>query len=355
MEHTPVEIGDFIPATLIKRVSSSTWLVEPDESLDEWTVQLSTRNDELWESGAHGLFRIYKAMEQRRELWLTTSDRGFLPVSDRMRPRYRKAIRSVIMWMEQGYETSIDDFLLDISEVKGIFNRCLKGDQADWFEVWTGLGKPSHLDMKRVVQLFTEWRLVKDDLSKAVTIANRLRGLGVQNRLHRFLEYLDEKQEPLPSVQKEQKHHPSGSPSGSITRPTQSERTKRALDFAVKEHRDTLETLIVTLKKKGYLPEQNTFIDLFTRLWSGPAIFEIKSISQSRDNELSQVRHGVSQLYEYAYRHGYSGAASLWLVFSSRPSTTWLVPYLTDDRDIHVMWREDGELVGPSAHELVRK
>ena len=53
----------------------------------------------------------------------------------------------------------------------------------------------------------------------------------------------------------------------------------------------------------------------FTRLRSGPAIFEAKSVTD--DNELAQIRHGLSQLYEYRYRHDLKGA-TLWLVSVTR-------------------------------------
>ncbi len=355
MEGTPVEIGDFTSATLAKKDGAGTWLVEPSDPLGGWIVRLRTQNHEQWNSGDSGSFRIWKIVEGKEEIWLTTSERGFLPVSNRMRPRYRKAVRSILLWMEQGYEKDTGDFLVDISETKGIFNRCIRKDQWDWFEVWVGLGKPTTLDMRQVVQLLTEWHSAKDDLLKAVSIANKLKGLGIQSRLSNFIDYLDQHQEPLPLIGKDQKHRPSVLSSSRETQSIQSEHTKKALAFANKVHRDTLAILITTLKRNGYLTEQNTFIDLFVRLWSGPAIFEIKSISQNGDNELSQARHGVSQLYEYAYRHGYSGVASLWLVFSTKPSTTWLIPYLTNDRGIRVIWLEEGELVGPSAYELVRK
>ena len=355
MEHMPVEIGDFTPATLVERIDTETWLVKLHESPNGWTVRLRINRNELWNSGDSDLFRIYRAVEQQREIWLTTSNRGFLPISDRMRPRYRKAVRAVLLWMEQAYEQDSDDFLVSVQEVKGMFNRCIRRDQLDWFEVWAGLGKPANLDMKRVVQLLTDWRTVKDDFPEALSIASRLRRLDVHSRLNRFLGYLDVTQESLPRVEPDQKGHRSpGSSSCRKLRPIQSKHTKMALDFANREHRTTLEALITTLEKSGYLTERNTFVDLFARLWSGPAIFEIKSISHDRDNELSQARYGVSQLYEYAYRHGYSGIASLWLVFSTKPSSTWLIPYLTEDRDIQVMWLEYGNLVGPSAHKLVR-
>src|SRR5476651_572350 len=65
-----------------------------------------------------------------------------------------------------------------------------------------------------------------------------------------------------------------------------------------------------------------------------------------------QARAAVAQLYEYRYRHKYPGA-SLWLVFSMKPSTDWLVEYLAGDRGINVLWVESGQLAGPLLHLLM--
>ena len=91
-------------------------------------------------------------------------------------------------------------------------------------------------------------------------------------------------------------------------------------------------------------------MDAFTRLKSGPAIFEIKSVTD--ENELSQVRHGLSQLYEYRFRHGLLDT-SLWLLLSQKPKAEWLVEYLEKDRCVHVLWVEGGKLSGPSIDKLL--
>jgi hypothetical protein len=91
-------------------------------------------------------------------------------------------------------------------------------------------------------------------------------------------------------------------------------------------------------------------VDAFTRLKSGPAIFEAKSVTDN--NELAQVRHGLSQLYEYRFRHNMEDA-SLWLLLSRPPKEEWLVNYLERDRGVHVLWLEGGELFGPFVDRLL--
>jgi hypothetical protein len=77
---------------------------------------------------------------------------------------------------------------------------------------------------------------------------------------------------------------------------------------------------------------------------------QVKSITPA--NERPQCRHALSQLYEYPYLQGLEHA-SLWIVLSAKPSADWIVDYLFSDRGINVVWRENGELAGPSLQELL--
>jgi hypothetical protein len=106
-----------------------------------------------------------------------------------------------------------------------------------------------------------------------------------------------------------------------------------------------LAVLAEYLIEHGYRVEVNKHIDAFCRLRRGPAIFDVKSVMS--ENELSQCRHALSQLYEYRFQHDLK-EASLWLVLSREPQTEpWLVKYLREDRDIRVLWTEGERLVGP--------
>jgi hypothetical protein len=89
------------------------------------------------------------------------------------------------------------------------------------------------------------------------------------------------------------------------------------------------------LRKRGYEPQYNTFIDLFCSRERDAIIFEVKSISA--ENWLSQIRFAVSQLYEYRYIHELK-QAKLCLVLSSPPPEQWIISYLEEDRSIHLCW-----------------
>jgi len=240
------------------------------------------------------------------------------------------------------------------SEVKGMFSRCARRDQWDWRAVHLALGEPS-LDMAReqatslgeIASTLREGdaesaraRLAKitssnlvdlirsaassiaesaQPIAKALTVSTRLRG----------------EQRALRDVE---------------TSSVVSTYSKAKLDAVNATHTELLAVLGNFLSSHGHRVEANQFVDAFTRLKSGPAIFEAKSVTD--DNELTQVRHGLSQLYEYRFRHGFTNA-SLWLILSRSPKEAWLVEYLEKDRGVHVLWLKEGELAGPFVEGLL--
>jgi hypothetical protein len=121
------------------------------------------------------------------------------------------------------------------------------------------------------------------------------------------------------------------------------------VEQASRVHSETLELLRRFLHERRLEVTNSRLIDAFSVLSCGPAIFEVKSITDA--NERQQIRHAVSQLYEYRFLHSLFNA-SLWMVFSAGPASRWLVDYLLHDRGFRLAWVENGELVGPSVAEL---
>ncbi len=128
-----------------------------------------------------------------------------------------------------------------------------------------------------------------------------------------------------------------------------SQTAKIKTERANRLHTKTLELLIKKLNDVGIEVKETNLIDAFAVLNNKPAIFEVKSISL--ENERQQVRHAVSQLYEYRYLYSLQDA-SLWVVFSSKPSSEWLIEYLINDRQIKVLWVKDSQLVGSDSDEI---
>lgn len=116
------------------------------------------------------------------------------------------------------------------------------------------------------------------------------------------------------------------------------ELTRVYREKANRDHARIVERIACLARLKGIEPQSNMYIDLLIKS-NVTCIFEAKSCTQR--NLLSQVRKGISQLYEYRYRLG-DKSAVLCLVLQEPPSSEpWIVEYLINDRKIHVMWLID--------------
>lgn len=114
------------------------------------------------------------------------------------------------------------------------------------------------------------------------------------------------------------------------------------IDLAAREratvsHQNLVTRIARLLSQKNITPMANRNVDLYALSQGKKYIFEMKSCNET--NMLSQVRKGISQLYEYKYRHNLP-EASLWLVLESQPmgKNLWLIDYIVQDRGINVCW-----------------
>lgn len=110
-----------------------------------------------------------------------------------------------------------------------------------------------------------------------------------------------------------------------------------ALEQASNTHKEILNKLDGLLKSSGYESRETTQIDLLAQIGDQQWLFEVKSSHEN--NYLTQVRHGVAQLYEYRYRWA-SPSAKLCLVMQTVvPSRLeWLPDYLNNKLEIALCW-----------------
>lgn len=97
------------------------------------------------------------------------------PISSRMRPRYDAAVQTVLDLLYDNIELQ-DASPEHISELKGMFNRCLREDQWDWFSVFAELGEPPRDHLYRIVENLVHLRkaLKEDDRRTAALAKQRL-------------------------------------------------------------------------------------------------------------------------------------------------------------------------------------
>ncbi len=122
------------------------------------------------------------------------------------------------------------------------------------------------------------------------------------------------------------------------------------LERANNAHRQLVNLVADRIRNANAIPKSNQFIDLATSL-DGDYIFEMKSTNDG--NVKSQIRKGISQLYEYRYLEN-KPDANLILVIENPlgNAETWMLDYIENDRNIHLVWDGNNNLYGtPNTRE----
>ena len=129
--------------------------------------------------------------------------------------------------------------------------------------------------------------------------------------------------------------NPRPAPLVGLGTPADPEQTRVLREKANRSHARIVQLLSSTARAAGFDPTDNLYIDLC--FLDALSIVEVKSCNE--ENMLSQVRSGVSQLYEYRFRSGLQDAI-LCLALEQEPSGPhqWLVGYLLEDRGIYPLW-----------------
>ena len=106
------------------------------------------------------------------------------PISSKMRQRYDNAVQNVLDFLYQNINYT-DLIPENISELKGMFNRCSKENQWDWFSVHTEFNYPSKRDMRSIVNDLKELQkyLLSKEISHLDANLERLVKSGILNCL----------------------------------------------------------------------------------------------------------------------------------------------------------------------------
>jgi hypothetical protein len=121
-------------------------------------------------------------------------------------------------------------------------------------------------------------------------------------------------------------------------------RSEAQMERARKAHLGLVNLVANRINNAGGVARSNELIDLAT-LIGEDYIFEMKSTNEK--NERSQIRKGISQLYEYQYIQNLS-RANLVLVIEN-PLTNenrWIIDYIENTRGIMLVWSDKNELYG---------
>lgn len=132
-----------------------------------------------------------------------------------------------------------------------------------------------------------------------------------------------------------------------------SESAKKQIEFYIDQsknersnqaHTELVNLVANRISNNGGLPKSNKFIDLAVR-FDRDFIFEMKSTTE--ENIKSQIRKGISQLYEYRYLHKKPDAELILVIEQPlNESIYWMHEYMENDRDIHLVWDGNNNLYG---------
>lgn len=112
---------------------------------------------------------------------------GMAPISKAMKIRFDIAIENNVQFLE-GKLPAQELPLEHISELKGIFNRCVLQDQWDWFSVYTEMGRPPFKNMRKIVIALKELRIaIKENILDKINIQREV--LIENNILHYLYTY----------------------------------------------------------------------------------------------------------------------------------------------------------------------
>ena len=117
------------------------------------------------------------------------------------------------------------------------------------------------------------------------------------------------------------------------------DRAKR--ERATTSHETLVNLMAERLRQRGAVPKANRYVDLSAR-WAGDDIlFEMKSTTE--DNPHSQIRRGLSQLYEYRYIQNVKAAKLVLVIENPLPKQNqWMEDYLVNDRGVLLVWDGNG-------------
>jgi len=116
------------------------------------------------------------------------------------------------------------------------------------------------------------------------------------------------------------------------------------LERSINSHIYLVNLVAEQIREHGAIPKSNQLIDLAVR-FDHDYIFEMKSTTKS--NVRSQIRKGLSQLYEYSYLQNLQDAKLVLVI--EKPleiSNSWMLDYMENDRNIHLVWDGDDKLFG---------
>jgi len=125
-----------------------------------------------------------------------------------------------------------------------------------------------------------------------------------------------------------------------------------ARERAASSHQALVNLMARKLRGYGAIPRSNRYIDLSARVCNRSHLFEMKSTTER--NFTSQIRRGLSQLYEYRYIEQIPDCRLVLVLQNPLPTPIrWMNEYLERDRNILLVWDGRGQFFASDASRRV--
>ncbi|MET8631640.1 ATP-binding domain-containing protein [Streptomyces sp. NPDC004680] len=286
---------------------------------------------------------------------LTADQRGRQPISARMAPRYTAAL-GVLDELIKGESIVAQDARDRLSELKGMANRVLRRDQADWVDVRRVLGSPDRHRLTLLRDLAARaHHALKDNTLDADQLKDGLERAGwadalltarhtLQQRLAALAPAVANNDTPAAlhtSEPKESDAMPAtaADPTALATEPSPSLlhilETAAAADRTCKTHEAVRLELMAALLRADLQPANSPVIDVSCTTKDGRFLYEVLDASRCT---YADLRSGAVRLLEINHTLP-APADRLHLVLCQPPAEKWAADTLHDIFGIHVLWR----------------
>ena len=136
-------LGDSCNVKIIGYTASGTPIVRDDENNIGGILMMKKRGDLKLRND--NTVKVWIIKIEGDKYIFSNSYFGKFSISENITKRYVKILKKILGPNKEKIEPN------DISELKGMVNRCLKRDQWDWFTTYRYLGHPSSRTMRRFV------------------------------------------------------------------------------------------------------------------------------------------------------------------------------------------------------------
>lgn len=305
---------------------------------------------------------------------VSISDFGRRRYSPRMAVRYAAAL-DVLGDIVRGGDTVPPDAAARLSELKGMANRCLRRDQADWLSVWHLLGSPDagRLCALRDLAQSTRDALMSGEVTLGTTVLSDVERSGWAVALSEARERLRalsgamaatdvapaSEPEPEPEIARDTPSEPGSPPETGpekepevqATAPRNDEEATpgRRVDEEGLQHELTIGSeadrncntheavrheLKAALLRAGSKPSDSAFIDVSRVGQDGLFLYEVLGAGRSA---YADLRAGATRLLEINHTLPRT-ADRLYLVLSEPPAEGWAADTVRGVFGVHVVW-----------------